>query len=464
MTTETKTPGRFTKRSMFNLPVETLFSWHERDGAIERLSPPWDPVDVIHKSGGIQTGAEVILGMREGPVRFRWHAAHTAYEKNRMFRDEQVKGPLASWVHTHRFEALEKNRCALEDTIDYRPYMAALSQRLADPFVKRKLNRIFKYRHTTTAADLALHEHFRDRPRKTVLISGASGLLGRKLVPFLTTGGHSVLKLVRRDARGENEIFWDPAAGKLDPERLQGIDAVIHLSGENVGEGRWTAEKRRKIIDSRLSTTRLLTKTILDLDPRPEVLISSSATGYYGDCRNEEIDETAPSGEGFLASVCEQWEDATKPAADGGIRTVLMRIGVVVTPEGGALGKLLLPYQLGLGGRIGPGSQYISWIGIDDTIAAFYWSLMNNCISGPLNVTGPEPVPYLQFSKTLAGVLSRPAVVPLPSPLIRLLFAQMGVEGLLFSTRARPARLLQSGFAFRHPTLEEVFRHVLGKQ
>ncbi|MBU2647213.1 TIGR01777 family oxidoreductase [bacterium] len=458
-----KVTGRFTQKSTFAVPVEALFGWHAREGAIERLSPPWDPIQVIHKSGGIKTGATVILGMKEGPVRYHWHALHTDYEENRMFRDIETRGPLSSWVHTHRFESLDGNRSSLEDTIEYKPFFAPITGLMADFFVRKRLSRIFAWRHRTTAADLELHQRFQHLPRKKVLISGASGVLGRKLIPFLTTGGHSVLTLVRRQPQTATEIFWDPARGILNADDLVGVDAVIHLSGENVGEGRWTAEKRRRIIESRVSTTYLLAERVSSLNPKPGVFISASATGIYGDRKDDCLSEDEIAGNGFLATVCDHWENAVQPALDNGMRTALMRIGVVLTPEGGALQKLLLPYQMGLGGRMGSGKQYISWIGIDDALAAFYWALMNEDISGPVNVVSPNPVTYLDFTRTLASVLSRPAVLPFPAFLIKLFFGQMGVEGILFSTRAKPTRLLDTGFNFRHSNLEEVFKHVLGK-
>ncbi len=455
--------GIFSKKSTFNLPVEELFAWHERDGAIERLSPPWDPLRVIHKSGGIERGARVILGMKEGPVRYRWHAVHTDFEKNRLFRDQQTRGPLASWIHTHRFEPVGENRSTLEDTIEYKPYLSTFSKAIADPFIRRKLKRIFSYRHKTTGTDLELHGQFRNQPRKHILISGASGLLGQKLISFLKTGGHTVFTLVRRQPEAENEIYWNPAKGDLDSGKVSGMDAVIHLSGENVSNGRWTAGKMKKILDSRIISTRLLANTISKLDPKPAVFISSSATGYYGDGGDEILTEASPSGKNFMASVCSRWEEAAREAEDNGIRTVLMRIGVVITPEGGALKKLHLPYRLGLGGRIGSGDQYISWVGIDDTLAAFYWAMMAEEICGPVNLVSPNPLTFFDFSKTIASILSRPAVLPLAESVIKLMFGQMGEEGLLSSTRAKPGQLLDSGFQFRHPNLEEALRHVLGK-
>ncbi len=455
--------GRFTKKSMFNFPVESVFQWHERDGAIERLSPPWNPHTVLHKSGGIKPGATVIMGMKEGPFRYKWHAVHTDYEKNRLFRDKQVKGPLSSWIHTHRFEPVDENQCILEDTIDYNPFFSMISKYFLDPVIRKKLQRIFAFRHETTSSDLELHQKFAHLPRKRILISGAGGVLGRKLIPFFQTGGHTVLRLVRKHPKAENEIFWDPSKGILNMDHLVDIDAVIHLSGENIGTGRWTYTKKRKIIDSRINTTQLLTKAVSSLKPKPNVFISASATGYYGDCASKWVSEDTNCGNGFLADVCQQWENATQTALESGIRTVLMRIGVVLTPEGGALKKLLLPCKLGLGGRFGSGQQYLSWIGIDDTLASFYWALMNEQISGPVNVVSPNPVSNLEFIKTLAAVLGRPAIIPLPVFLIKILFGQMGEEGLLFSTKAKPDRLIDTGFNFRHPNLKEALKHVLGK-
>ncbi len=454
--------GRFVKKSVISSSTESVFSWHERNGAIERLSPPWNPIKVIHKSGGIQPGAKVVLGMK-GLVRYRWHAIHTDYEKNRLFRDEQTRGPLSRWIHTHRFESIGDNQCILEDSIEYKPFLSFISQYLADQSIQKKLNRIFTYRHNTTIADVDLHKKFQHLPRKKILISGASGLLGQRLIPLLLTGNHTVLSLVRRQPKADNEIFWDPLKGILDIDKLKGIDAVIHLSGENVGEGRWTQKKKQRILESRLLSTHLLSEAVSTMSQGPEVFISASATGYYGDCGSRTVTEKSNPGDNFLASVCQQWEEAAKPALSKGIRTVSMRLGVVITPEGGALKKLLLPYLLGLGGRIGSGKQYLSWIGIDDALAAFYHTLMNDQVSGPVNVVSPEPVSQTDFSKTMASVLSRPAVFPLPAFLIKLIFGQMGEEGLLYSTKAIPEQLLDTGFLFRHSTLREALKHVLGK-
>lgn len=456
----------FTRQTIIKADVPDVFAWHARPGAIERLSPPWDPLEVVHQSGGIQKGAEVILKMRAGPLKYNWHARHTAYQENHFFADEQIRGPFAYWKHTHQFTPATDSQCLLEDRIEYRPPLTPLTHPFIKGMIHRKLSRIFAYRHRVTAADLSLHLKFKDCPRKTVLISGASGLIGARLVPLLTTGGHEVVKLVRRQPSAKDEIFWDPAENWIDKDSLnkRKVDAVIHLAGENVGTGRWTARKKEAIIQSRKKGTALLINTVAALKHPPRDFLSASAIGLYGHCRDTLLTETDGPGDGFLADVCRCWEDC---AQDNNvcrdIRTVLMRIGVVLTPEGGALQKLLLPFSLGLGGRIGAGRQYLSWISIDDALSAIYHLLMEDKIAGPVNLVAPHPVTNADFTKALAAVLSRPAMLPLPARLIQLLFGQMGQEVLLSSTRVHPKRLLETGYGFRHPEITASLRHVLGK-
>jgi uncharacterized protein len=458
--------GTFRKQIILEAGVKDVFIWHARPGAIERLSPPWDPLQVVYQSGGIEEGAEVVLKMRAGPLKYNWHARHTAYQENHLFADEQTRGPFACWKHTHRFtSAGDGNRCLLEDAIDYRPPLAAATLPLIKGVVNQKLDRIFAYRHLVTAADLALHLKYRDRSRKTVLISGASGLIGARLIPLLTTGGHNVIKLVRRQPVAPNEVFWDPAKNWIDKDSLnkRGIDAVIHLAGENVGTGRWTAAKKEEIVQSREKGTALLVNTMAELKHRPRSFLSASAIGLYGHCQDTALTEADGPGEGFLADVCRRWEASAQNNSCQDIRTVLMRIGVVLTPEGGALQRLILPFSLGLGGRIGSGQQYLSWISIDDALGAIYHLLMEDTISGPVNLVSPAPVTNAMFTQTLAEILSRPTMLPLPARLIQLLFGQMGREVLLTSTRVHPERLLETGYSFRHRKIKASLRHLLGK-
>jgi len=454
----------FQKRSIIPAPVDEVFAWHERPGALERLSPPWDAPRVIRHTGGIRPGTEVTLRMKAGPVPYRWQARHETYEQNRFFSDVQVRGPFAVWRHAHRFSAEPGSATAYEDIIEYAlPFPGNLSA-TANRMIDRKLERIFHYRHATLAADLADHLGTHGPKSMTILVSGGSGLIGASLIPYLTTGGHRVVRLVRRQPRpGNDEIFWDPATGRLDGKPLRDIDAVIHLSGENIGEGRWTAEKKRKIVESRTKTTALLAKTLAALPHPPRVFACASAIGYYGNRGDAVMTEADDPGDDFISDVCRQWEDAAAPARNNGIRTVFLRIGIVLTPAGAALKKLLLPFQMGLGGKIGNGNQYMSWISMDDAISAIRFCLVTPGLEGPVNIVSPQPVPNHEFAATLGKVLSCPARFAVPAAAIKLAFGQMGRETVLSGTRVIPARLTADGYRFRHPDLETALRHLLGK-
>ena len=457
-------PSIFQKQSRINAPVEAVFQWHARPGAILRLSPPWDPLTVIHRTGGIEAGSEVIMRLHAGPVSIAWHARHTDFEENRMFRDIQVKGPFAKWAHTHWFTPDGPAGCILEDSIEYALPFHPLSTVFMSPFVQKKLNRIFTYRHHTTIQDIAAHQRTKHTGPLNILVSGASGLIGSVLIPFLTTGGHRVMQLVRRRPdKPKDEIYWDPAARKLNLDDADKIDAVIHLSGENIGEGRWSSEKKRRIIDSRVNTTRLIAETIAGMKTPPKVFLCASAIGYYGDRGDTLLDESDGPGREFISDVCNQWEASTHAAVQAGIRTVCLRIGIVLSPQGGALGKLLPPFRMGIGGKIGSGRQYMSWISIDDAIGAIHHAMCDERIAGPVNLVSPNPATNLEFTRTLANVLSRPAFFTVPETAIETVFGEMGRETILSSTRVRPSALETTGYPYRHPDLETALRHLLGK-
>lgn len=297
-----------------------------------------------------------------------------------------------------------------------------------------------------------------------VLVTGASGLVGSALVPLLTAGGHTVARLVRSPPRPSvAEVQWNPETGIREIASLEGMDAVVHLAGENIAGGRWTAERKARIRDSRVTGTRTLCETLARLARPPKVLVSASAIGYYGDRGGEVLRETSAPGLGFLPEVCRAWEEATEPAAQKGIRVVLLRIGVVLSPAGGALAKMLFPFKLGAGGIIGSGQQYMSWIGLDDIIGAIHHTLMTDALQGPVNVVAPRPVTNRDFTKTLGRVLGRPTLFPMPAFAARLAFGEMADALLLASTRVEPARLMAANYAFRHPDLEGALRHLLGK-
>jgi len=296
-----------------------------------------------------------------------------------------------------------------------------------------------------------------------ILISGASGLIGSALRPQLVQRGDQVTRLIRGGEQTSDAIVWDPRRRSLDAARLEGFDAVIHLAGENLASGRWTAARKEEIRASRALGTRLLSETLARLDRRrPNVLVSASAIGIYGDRGDEILTEDSPPGTGFLADVCREWEAATAPAREQGIRVVNLRTGVVLSKDGGALKKMLTPFKLGLGGKIGSGRQYLSWVGIDDTTRIILHALDTASLAGPLNVVA-DAVTNLEFTRTLGRVLGRPTFFAMPAAAARLAFGEMADEALLASTRVAPRKLRDSGYAFAQPSLEECLRRVLGR-
>ena len=294
-----------------------------------------------------------------------------------------------------------------------------------------------------------------------VLIAGASGLVGSALIPVLEAEGEEVTRLVRTSA-GAGEIEWHPNNDQIDATKLEGFDAIINFAGENIAGGRWTDEQKRKIHDSRVYGTHLLSEAIARLKQPPKVFLCASATGIYGDRGDEILDEQSDSGGGFLAGVCREWEQATEPAVTFGVRTVNLRFGPILAREGGMLAKLLTPFKMGMGGKVGSGKQFISWVAIDDSVGAIKLALKDESIRGPLNIVSPHPVTNEEFTKTLGHVLSRPTALAMPAFAVRLAFGEMADEMLLTSQRVIPKRLNDAGYDFEYPQLEGALRKHLG--
>lgn len=294
-----------------------------------------------------------------------------------------------------------------------------------------------------------------------VCITGSSGLIGSRLIPLLTAGGAQVVRLVRGGPTADSEAAWGPRTGEVDSAAVGGADAVVHLAGENIAGGRWTAARKALIRDSRVDGTRALCESLARMQDPPRVLVCASAIGFYGDRGGAALDEVSEQGEGFLPDVCRAWEQATEPASAAGLRVVNLRFGIVLSARGGALTKMLLPFRMGLGGRVGRGDQYWSWVSVDDAAGAIHQSIVTDSLQGPVNAVAPNPVTNLEFTKILGQLLHRPTVFPMPALAARVTLGEMANELLLASARVLPKRLQESGYDFRHPTLEGALRHVL---
>jgi uncharacterized protein (TIGR01777 family) len=300
-----------------------------------------------------------------------------------------------------------------------------------------------------------------------VLITGSSGLIGSALVPFLTSEGNSVTRLLRSPASskssGGSEIIWNPGGPSAASPKLEGFDAVVHLAGENIAEGRWTEAKKARIRESRTKPTRALSEALAKLSNPPRTLVSASAVGFYGHRGDEILREGSAPGSGYLPEVCLGWEGATASAVQKGIRVVHLRFGVVLATTGGALAKMLPPFRMGVGGKVGDGKQYMSWIALDDVMGAIHHVLITDRLIGPVNAVAPNPVTNSEFTKTLGRVLSRPTLFPVPAAAARIAFGEMADALLLASPRVIPARLVETGYQFRYPELEGALRHLLGR-
>ena len=444
--------------SVIDAPIYEVFDWHTRPGAFTRLSPPWQPGRIVAEANSLQNGrAELAV-----PGGLRWVADHQpdGYDPPRRFVDSIGTEGLASlplglalrWRHTHDFEEVSDERTRVIDRVD-------------TPVPARALRAMFRYRHRQLADDIAVHRRAAAHGLAplTVAVTGSSGLVGAQLSAFLSTGGHRVIRLVRHAATKPDERQWNP--DDPDPGLLAGVDAVIHLAGASIA-GRFTDEHRAAIRDSRIGPTRRLAELIAQSADGPKVLISASAVGFYGYDRGDEtLTEDSERGDGFLADVVADWENATTPAQEAGKRVVLVRTGIVQSPAGGTL-RLFRPlFAAGLGGRLGNGRQWLSWIGIDDLIDVYHRALWDTDLSGPVNAVAPDPVRNVDYTRTLAHVLRRPALLPVPPFGPRLLLGEQGARELACANqRVLPARLEQADHRFRRPDLEQTLRHLLGRE
>ncbi len=433
-------------------PIADVFAWHTRPGAMRRLVPPWQPMTVVAETQSLADG-QAVLGLPGG---LRWVAQHdpAGFDPPHRFVDElSSRGPsswpprlVGRWRHTHEFSETAGGT-RVHDRVD-------------TPVPASALRSTFRYRHRQLADDLGAHRAAGTEPL-VVAITGASGLVGSALSAFLGTGGHRVIRLVRAAPANSSERQWNPADPA--PDLLRGVDAVVHLAGASIA-GRFTDGHKAAIRDSRIEPTRLLAQAAARSEDGPATFVSASAIGYYGYDRGDAVlNEESNRGDGFLADVVADWEAATTPAAEAGLRVVTVRTGIVQSARGGTL-RLMRPLFLaGLGGRLGSGRQWLSWIGIDDLLDVYHRALYDARLTGPVNAVAPEPVRNVDYTKALAGVLARPALLPVPSFGPRLLLGQQGVRELAAANqRVAPDKLTALGHRFRRPVITDALAHELG--
>lgn len=451
----------------------TLYAWHARPGALERLTPPWQSVRIAERKPGedhprIGNGAIARLMIGVGPFELPWIAEHFDHDPPRQFCDRQLAGPFGSWSHTHRFHDLGGGRSELEDSIRYTPPAGPLGSMFLGGKLAKDLERLFWFRHERTRADL--ERHARATEPMSIAIAGSSGLLGSALAAFLSTGGHRVIRLVRRTPEvdpidGIEQRRWDPGSHDISPAILADVDAVVNLCGANIARGRWTARRKAQVESSRVGPTQTLASAIAALPSadRPKLLINASGVHAYGDAGDEPLTEASDHGEGFLPALVKRWEAATKPAQAVGVRVVHARLGMVLGARGGALKSLLTPARFGLAGPIGSGRQWWPWIGLDDAIGAMHFLLSQSKLEGPVNICAPNAATANDVAGAIAEAVRRPSALGLPASAAKaLLGEQMASEMLLGSTRAEPAALEAASFRWMHPTLLDAIGWELG--
>ena len=455
-----------TRTSVLPCDPDTAWSWMQRPGAFERLTAPWDRIRPVEIPGRLVQGEQAVFDVRLGPIWKRWVAEHTEVSAPHRFADRQLRGPFQRMDHVREARA-QGGRTRWQERIDWRLPLHPVSRLAAGRSVHRQLGAMLDHRARVLAHDLEELALVERHGSRRVLISGSTGLIGAQLAAFLSGQGHEVVRLVRPGSRlGVTPlpaIEWDPRARMLDPAALEGFDVVIHLAGAGIGDRRWTRRRRALLRSSRVDATRLLATALAGLKRPPDLFIGASAVGWYGETGEDEVDDRAAPGRGFLAELARAWERASEALDAVEVRRILLRTSVVLSASGGALPKMVRPTLLGAGGPIAGGRQFLPWITLDDALRAIHHLMLTPDTSGPCDLVAPGVVRQREFQRTLSRVLRRPALAPLPRVAVRLMFGEMGLALLTESHRQQPTRLLASGFTFRQPGLESALREVLGR-
>jgi uncharacterized protein len=469
----------YEKSTEIDHPQSELFDYHARPGAIDRLIPPWERVKIVRRGRSIEPGAEVLIANKMGPISLHWLARHTILDPPNHFRDIQVYGPFRSWVHDHRLESLSASRSKLTDSVDYELPFGPLGA-LGKGFVRKKLESMFSYRHQVTRFDLDLRRSLLapsgngpQRPIR-VAISGSTGMIGQRICSLATVLGIQVVRICRPKTRPDDagdlplpRVVLDGSEWLAGKEHVEDLDAVIHLGGHGIADGRWTTTTKSKILESRVRSTEGLVRALSKLANPPKRFVCASGLGVYGDRGEAIMDENSQpesrlgrSPISFLGQVSEAWEQAARGFESFG-PVAIGRLGIVLDTRQGALAKMLPIFRFCLGGPLGSGKQYWSWIHIDDASASFLHLAIRPDVGGVYNLCAPDCPTNREFTRTLARAINRFAVLPAPSWGLRTVLGQMADELLLASTRAVPTRLIEGSFAFRYPQLEAALRSLV---
>jgi uncharacterized protein (TIGR01777 family) len=446
--------------SLKNFSPPEVFGWHNTERSLARLLPPWHSIRIVEAARPTD-GSRVKLRASFGPISQEIVAEHFNCKSSQLepeFSDRIVSGPLPYWEHQHRFVDAGPDHTTCEDLIEYE-----LPGGLA-PFqgmFEKEIARSFRFREEMLLGELIRWQRYFRGSTRTFAITGSSGFVGNALFDSFTAAGQSVQRVVRNVVdRRDRDILWKPESGEIEiPGETPEI--FVHMAGESI-LGRWTASQKEHIRSSRVDATKRLCESILKLPQKPKTFISASAIGFYGERGDEPLNEESPRGSGFLAEVVSGWEEATRPLQEAGIRVVNLRIGTILNPRGGALAQMVTPFKLCLGGKLGSGRQYVSWISLDDLISIVAMAACDDRLSGIVNAVAPAAVRNSDFTAALAKALHRPAFVPTPESALRLIFGEFATEALLPSTRVIPERLSKHGFSFAYGDLDSALRFMLG--
>jgi uncharacterized protein (TIGR01777 family) len=444
-------------QAIIPFPASQVIDWYRRPAALLQLLPPWRSSRVLFcKERSGQNGARLGIELSFAGVKSKWILEKTESNKEGEFVVQQAKGPFVNYRHVSRFQTLTAQNCKIEEEIAYR-------LPLGFPFfhLQREKERELKWRHRKIQDELAFLSRYPIQ-RQKILLSGSSGLLGSSLKAFLKAAGHEVIPLVRFPSKSdEKTVVWDPEREQFCKADFEGFDGVIHLAGENIAAGRWTAGKKKRLFLSRCRDTWLLSQILVRLDTPPSTLICASAIGYYGNRSAERLSEGSLRGNGFLADLCAKWEAASQVAEQKGIRVLHARLGVVLSRQGGMLPKILVPYRFGLGGKLGSGRQVMSWVEIDDVVRACYHLLMTRSLRGPINVVAPQPIQQQEFAHELGKRMRRPCLLSVPKVLLHYLLGEIADELILADQYVEPRKLLETGYEFRYPVLSQALEDLI---